>query len=60
MKEKAFIRSGGALVMPQVLSHCVTYPAHIIGVVLSHQDPDIVAGSAWVDLIKAPIYISKI
>lgn len=54
---------GGVLVMPQVLSHLLRYlsPTHIIGVVLSHQDPDIVAGiSTWVELIKAPIYISKI
>ena len=49
--------------MPQVLSHLLRYiaPSDVVAIILSHQDPDVVAGlSTWVELIKAPIYISKI
>ncbi|MDP3705505.1 MAG: MBL fold metallo-hydrolase [Legionellaceae bacterium] len=54
---------GGFGVMPQVLAEMLRYinPEKIRGIILSHQDPDIVAGlNTWVEFIKAPIYISKI
>jgi flavorubredoxin len=54
---------GGFGVMPRVLAEMLRYlpPAQIRGIFLSHQDPDIVGGLAtWLDLIKAPVYISRI
>lgn len=54
---------GGFGVMPQVLSEMLrhTDPDCIKAIIFSHQDPDIVAGiGTWIELIKAPIYISKI
>lgn len=54
---------GGFGVMPRVLTEMLRYvqPDHIRGIFLSHQDPDIVGGLAtWLELIKAPVYISRI
>lgn len=54
---------GGFGVMPRVLSEMLRYlpPSKIRGIFLSHQDPDIVGGIAtWLELIKAPVYISGI
>lgn len=54
---------GGYGVMPRVLSELLRHaePAQIKAIMLSHQDPDIVAGiSTWIELINAPIYISRI
>lgn len=54
---------GGFGVMPRVLAEMLRYlkPNQIKAIILSHQDPDIVAGiSAWIELIDAPIYVSKI
>lgn len=54
---------GGYGVMPRVLAEMLRYlePKQIKAIMLSHQDPDIVAGIAtWIELITAPIYISQI
>lgn len=54
---------GGFGVMPRVLSELLRHvvPTQIKAIMLSHQDPDIVAGIAtWIELINAPIYISRI
>ncbi len=54
---------GGFGVMPQVLHHLMKYiePDEIVGIVLSHQDPDIVGGlSSWMEITQAKIYVSKI
>jgi len=54
---------GGFGVMPRVLSEMLRYltPSKIRGIFLSHQDPDIVGGiTTWLELIKAPVYISAI
>ena len=54
---------GGFGVMPQVLHHMMKYigPEDIAGIVLSHQDPDIVGGlSSWMEITQARIYVSKI
>jgi flavorubredoxin len=54
---------GGFGVMPRVLAEMLRYlaPAQIRGIVLSHQDPDIVGGlSTWLELVKAPVYVSRI
>ncbi|KGP64337.1 beta-lactamase [Legionella norrlandica] len=54
---------GGFNVMPQTLSELLRYlnPDSTQAIILSHQDPDIVAGIAtWMELIQAPIYISRI
>jgi len=54
---------GGFGVMPRVLAEMLRYvaPSQIQGIVLSHQDPDIVGGlSTWLELIKAPVYVSRI
>lgn len=54
---------GGFGVMPRVLAEMLRYlpPDKIRGIFLSHQDPDIVGGlSTWLELIKAPVYISRI
>lgn len=54
---------GGFGVMPQVLHHLMKYinPEDIVGIVLSHQDPDIVGGlSSWMEMTQARIYVSKI
>ena len=62
-EEGVLLDPGGFGVMPQVLSEMLRYinPEDIRGIILSHQDPDIVAGiNTWVELIKAPIYISRI
>lgn len=59
----ALLDPGGFGVMPRVLSEMLRYlaPAQIKAIMLSHQDPDIVAGIAtWIELINAPIYISRI
>jgi len=62
-EEGVLLDPGGFGVMPQVLSEMLRYinPEDIRAIILSHQDPDIVAGiNTWVELIKAPIYISRI
>lgn len=54
---------GGFGVMPRVLTELLRYlpPNQIKGIILSHQDPDIVGGiAAWLELTQAPIYISSI
>ncbi|MFA7350345.1 MAG: MBL fold metallo-hydrolase [Methylotenera sp.] len=54
---------GGFGVMPRVLAEMLRYlsPDKIRGIFLSHQDPDIVGGiSTWLELIKAPVYVSRI
>ena len=54
---------GGFGVMPRVLAEMLRYlpPDKIRGIFLSHQDPDIVGGIAtWLELVKAPVYISRI
>lgn len=54
---------GGFGVMPRVLAEMLRYvpPEQVKGIFLSHQDPDIVGGlSTWLELIKAPVYISRI
>lgn len=54
---------GGFGVMPRVLAEMLRYlpPTGICGIFLSHQDPDIVGGIAtWLELIHAPVYISRI
>ncbi len=54
---------GGFGVMPRVLAELLRYlaPENIRGVFLSHQDPDIVGGIAtWLELVQAPVYISRI
>lgn len=54
---------GGFGVMPRVLAEMLRYvePSQIKAIIMSHQDPDIVAGIVtWIDLTSAPIYISQI
>ena len=54
---------GGFGVMPRVLAEMLRYlpPSKICAIFLSHQDPDIVGGIAtWLELIKAPVYISRL
>lgn len=54
---------GGFGVMPQVLHHMMKYigSEDIVGIILSHQDPDIVGGlSSWMEITQARIYVSKI
>lgn len=54
---------GGFGVMPRVLTELLRYlaPDQIQAIVLSHQDPDIVGGIAtWLELTRAPVYISRI
>lgn len=54
---------GGFGVMPRVLAEMLRYatPENLKAIMLSHQDPDISAGIAtWLDLTKAPVYISKL
>ena len=59
----ALLDPGGFGVMPRVLAEMLRYtgPDKLNAIVLSHQDPDIVGGiSTWIELTKAPIYVSKI
>lgn len=54
---------GGYGVMPRVLSEMLRYvePKDIVAIILSHQDPDIVAGlTTWIEMTSAPVYISQI
>ena len=54
---------GGFGVLPSVLTELMRYIKvdRIKGIVLSHQDPDIVGGLAtWLELTHAPIYVSDI
>jgi flavorubredoxin len=54
---------GGFGVMPRVLAEMLRYitPDQLKGIVLSHQDPDIVGGiSTWLELSDAPVYVSRI
>lgn len=54
---------GGFGVMPRALAELLGYigPDSIKGIVLSHQDPDIVGGLAtWLELTSAPVYVSQI
>ncbi len=51
---------GGFGVMPRMLAEMLCYlePTQIKAIMLSHQNPDIVAGiGAWIELISAPIYM---
>lgn len=54
---------GGFGVMPRALAELLSYigPEKVKGIVLSHQDPDIVGGlSTWLELTDAPVFVSKI
>lgn len=54
---------GGFGVMPRVLAEMLHYisPNQLKGIVLSHQDPDIVGGiSTWLELTEAEVYVSRI
>ncbi|NNM81002.1 MAG: MBL fold metallo-hydrolase [Burkholderiales bacterium] len=54
---------GGFGVMPHVLSELLRHvsPGSIEGIILSHQDPDIVGGiSTWLEITDAPVYVSAI
>jgi flavorubredoxin len=54
---------GGFGVMPRVLAEMLHYisPDQLKGIVLSHQDPDIVGGiSTWLELTDAEVYVSRI
>lgn len=54
---------GGFGVMPRVLAEMLRYipPDRLMGIVLSHQDPDIVGGIAtWLELSDANVYVSRI
>jgi flavorubredoxin len=54
---------GGFGVMPRVLAEMLRYlpPDRIQGILLSHQDPDIVGGlSTWMEVTQCPIYVSRI
>lgn len=54
---------GGFGVMPRVLAELLRYiePRQLAGIVLSHQDPDIVGGIAtWLEMNDAPVYVSRI
>ena len=54
---------GGFGVMPGVLAELYDYlaPEAVAGIILSHQDPDIVGGLAtWLDLTPATVYVSEI
>lgn len=54
---------GGFGVMPRVLAELLKYipPDQVQAIILSHQDPDIVGGiSTWLEMIKAPVYVSHI
>jgi flavorubredoxin len=54
---------GGFGVMPRALAELLGYigPDNIKGIILSHQDPDIVGGLAtWLELTSASVYVSRI
>lgn len=54
---------GGFGVMPRVLAEMLRYisPDKLKGIVLSHQDPDIVGGiSTWLEISEASVYVSRI
>lgn len=54
---------GGFGVMPRVLAEMLRYigPDKLKGIILSHQDPDIVGGiSTWLEITGAPVYVSRI
>jgi len=54
---------GGFGVMPRVLAEMLRYisPEKLKGIVLSHQDPDIVGGiSTWLEISDAQVYVSRI
>lgn len=54
---------GGFGVMPRVLAEMLRYiePRQLVGIFLSHQDPDIVGGIAtWLEMSNAPVYVSRI
>lgn len=62
-KEGVLLDPGGFHVMPRVLAEMLRYvePANIKAIILSHQDPDIVAGlTTWLELTNAPVYISNL
>lgn len=57
--EGVLIDPGGFGVMPRVLAEMLQHvaPDDIKAIILSHQDPDVVAGLVtWMELVKAPIY----
>lgn len=61
--EGVLLDPGGFGVMPSVLTELLHHikTEQIRGIVLSHQDPDIVGGlSTWLELIHVPIYVSSI
>jgi flavorubredoxin len=54
---------GGFGVMPRVLAEMLHYiaPKQVKGILLSHQDPDIVGGLVtWLEMMQCPIYVSRI
>lgn len=61
--EGVLLDPGGFGVMPRVLAEMLRYiePNKIIGIFLSHQDPDIVGGlSTWMELCICPVFVSSI
>lgn len=61
--EGVLLDPGGFGVMPNVLMELLGHlkTDKIKGIVLSHQDPDIVGGLAtWLELIHVPVYVSSI
>ncbi|MGZ4999442.1 MAG: oxygen-binding di-iron domain-containing protein [Methylomonas sp.] len=61
--EGVLLDPGGFGVMPSVLTELLHHlkTENIRGIVLSHQDPDIVGGlSTWLELIQVPVYVSSI
>lgn len=62
-EEGVLVDPGGFSTMPRVLAELYRYmePSQVKAIVLSHQDPDIVGGLAtWLELIDAPVYVSRI
>lgn len=54
---------GGFGVMPRVLAELLRYmgPERLEGIILSHQDPDIVGGIAtWLEITEAPVLVSRV
>lgn len=62
-EEGVLLDPGGFGVMPRALAELLSYtgPENIKGILLSHQDPDIVGGlSTWLELTDAPVLVSRI
>ena len=62
-KNGVMLDPGGFGVMPRVLAELLRYvePQQLSGIILSHQDPDIVGGIAtWLEISDVPVYVSRI